>query len=196
MSEKRGVGLKGADLLALLLLVLPENAGQRGNRGGFDGFGSFGGYGGSGHDGDPPLNSTSLFRHPDFWGAVGQDQAWIQKMLAIVLRKCSYPWNSQKSPKAKVSPKVTQELRVRPPGVEWKTPKMGKNGRLNRNGPRPEIGENGPKVVKIENDPKSHFSAIFPHVGLWAIFYLSATFSHFRLSARFRSIPGYLTRPL
>ena len=42
----------------------------------------------------------------------------------------------------------TQILRVRPPGIEWKTgrnPKMGKNWPKKRNGPRPKMGKKWPR---------------------------------------------------
>ena len=65
------------------------------------------------------------------------------------------------SEKLDLAPKVLQ-LRVSPPGIEWKTgqnPKMEKIGRKIENGPRPEMGKNGPK-----NGIWGHFS-IFRHFG-------------------------------
>ena len=78
-------------------------------------------------------------------------------------------------------------LRVRPPGIEWKTgrnPKMGKNWPKNRNGPRPEMGKKWPKNgEKIGFGVIFYFFAIFgpffPHFGPRAIFYFSANFFPF-----------------
>ena len=53
-----------AEHIALFSIVL-RNAGSRGDR---DGFGGFGGFG---RDGYPPLNSTTLFRHPERGGVSG-----------------------------------------------------------------------------------------------------------------------------
>ena len=86
-----------------------------------------------------------------------------------------------------------QHLRVRPPGVEWKTgrnPKMAKNWPKKKMALGPKWGKNGPKIAKkLKNGPKSHFFAIFgpffPHFGPRAIFYFWPIFSHFRISARF-----------
>ena len=77
-----------------------------------------------------------------------------------------------------------QILRVRPPGIEWKTgrnAKLGKNWPENKNGPRPKWGKNGPKMAKkTEKCTQIQFFTIFgpffPHFGPWAIFYFSAKF--------------------
>ena len=52
------------------------------------------------------------------------------------------------------------------------------------------------KTIKLTPNPffLAFLGHFFPHFGPWAIFYFSAIFSHFRVSARFHSIPGGLTR--
>ena len=93
------------------------------------------------------------------------------------------------------------ELRVRPPGIEWKTgrnPKMGKNWAKKENGPRPEMGEkwpkNGEEIEKLPQFPFfRHFWAIFfPTSGRWPFSIFWPIFSHFWISARF---PFYTRRP-
>ena len=94
----------------------------------------------------------------------------------------------------------TSGLRVRPPGIEWKTgrnPKMGKNWPNMDNGPRPEMGKKWP-----QNGKKwiwGHFSIFSPFLGHFypisgrgpfSIFW--PIFSHFWISARF---PFYTRRP-
>ena len=82
-------------------------------------------------------------------------------------------------------------LRVRPPGIEWKTghcPKMG-------NGPRPEMGkkwpQNGEKQRKMTPNPifSPFWGHFFPISGRGPFSIFRPIFSHFRIST-----PGGLTR--
>ena len=72
-----------------------------------------------------------MFRrfHGEFWAIPGNPHASLMFLHVIFFR----------------------ELRVRPPGIEWKTgrnPKMGKNWPKIENGPRPEMGKKWPKKAK------------------------------------------------
>ena len=58
-------------------------------RGNHDGFDSFDGFGGSGRDGYPPINSTPLFRDPEFcvilWGWLIWGLGALQGVGAIAM---------------------------------------------------------------------------------------------------------------
>ena len=96
-----------------------------------------------------------------------------------------------------------QELRAKPPGIEWKTgrnPKMGKNWPKNRKWPSARNGEKVPK-----NCEKMGFGVIFLFFRrFWAIFSPSRAEGHFLFFGQcfpivgfrpiFHSIPGGLTR--
>ena len=92
-------------------------------------------------------------------------------------------------------------LRVRPPGIEWKTgrnPKMRNNWPKNRKWSSARNGEKMAKKIE-KNDPKSHlfaiFGPLFPHFGPRAIFYfLGQFFPIFGFRPVFHSMPGGLTR--
>ena len=98
---------------------------------------------------------------------------------------------------------VTLVLRVRPPGIEWKTgrnPKMGKIGQKIENGPRPKMGKKWPR-----NGQKMGFGVIFLFFRyFWAIFSPCRAEGHFLFFGQFlpifgfrpvfHSIPGGLTR--
>ena len=91
-------------------------------------------------------------------------------------------------------------LRVRPPGIEWKTGRKPKaeNGKI-ENGPRPKMAKNGPKMAKKRvwgHVPifSPILGLLFPHFGPWAVLslFFLPIFSDFRLSACF---PFYTRRP-
>ena len=94
-----------------------------------------------------------------------------------------------------------QVLRVRPPGIEWKTgrnPKMGKNWPKNRKRPSARNGEKMAQKWR-KNGIWGHFSIFSPFLGHFfpisgrgpfSIFW--PIFSHFWIV--FHSIPGGLTR--
>ena len=72
-------------------------------------------------------------------------------------------------------------VRVRPPGIEWRTgrnPKMGKNWPKNRKWPS---ARNGEKMAQIAPNPIFSPS----HFGPRAIFFFWPIFCHFWISARF-----------
>ena len=96
-------------------------------------------------------------------------------------------------------------LRVRPPGIERKTGrnlKTKKNGRIIENGPRREMGKK--TAQKWRQNGNMTPIPFFRH--FWAIFCPSRPVGHFlffghffvplKVSARFHSIPGGLTRNL
>ena len=93
-------------------------------------------------------------------------------------------------------------LRVRPPGIEWKTgrnPKMGKKvAKKIENGPRPEMGEKCPKNVGKMGF--FYFFAIFgpffPYFRPMAIFFyfFGQLFPIFGFRPVFHAMPGGLTR--
>ena len=72
-----------------------------------------------------------------------------------------------------------QSLRIRRPGIEWKTgrkPKIGKNRPKIGNGPRPETGKKWPtNGKKWKTYPKFHFSAA--DFGPWTILFFADMFS-------------------
>ena len=95
-----------------------------------------------------------------------------------------------------------RKLRVRPPGIEWKTgqnPKMGRNWPKNRKWPLgPKWGKNGPEMAKKwKNDPEFHFFSpflghFFPISGRGPFSIFWPIFPHFWILARF---PFYIRRP-
>ena len=114
--------------------------------------------------------------------------------------KHSYTAKCRNRLHVEVRSKKTLELRVRPPGIEWKTgrnPKGEKIGQKIENGHRPEMGKKWPKNgKKWDLGPFFYFFAIFglffPHFGPMAIFYFLPILSPFWISARF---PFYTRRP-
>ena len=105
------------------------------------------------------------------------------------------PVRCPKSSNSKHLAFLIEELRVRPPGIEWKTgrnPKMEKRiGPKTENGPRPEIGKNGPKMAKKwDLGSFFYFFAIFgpfffPVSGRGPFSIFGPIFSLFWISTRF-----------
>ena len=95
------------------------------------------------------------------------------------------------------------KLRVRPPGIEWKTgrsPKMGKNWPKNRKWPSARNGEKMAQKWR-KNGIWGHFSIFchflghfFPISGRGPLYIFWPIFSHFGFRPVFHSIPGGLTR--